>query len=141
MTFTTLQPAIVLVLWTLFMLVWMLATRLPAMRKANIKLTKLVGTTARDADKALPAQAQWKAHNYNHLLEQPVLFYAVCLILHVLGGASPVSLVLAWGYVALRVAHSLVQATSNRVGPRFALFFCSSLLLTGLAVEATVRAF
>ena len=141
MTFTMLQPAIVLVLWTLFMLVWMVSTRLPALRKANIKLTQLVGTTARDADKALPARAQWKAHNYNHLLEQPVLFYAVCLMLHALGGASQVSIVMAWGYVALRVAHSLVQATSNRVGPRFALFFCSSLLLTGLAVEAAVRAF
>ncbi|MFT2675251.1 MAPEG family protein, partial [Escherichia coli] len=74
-----------LVAWTLAMLVWMLALRLSAMRKAGVDMGKLVGTRGADADKVLPAQAQWKAHNYNHLHEQPTLFYAVALTLALLG--------------------------------------------------------
>ena len=69
-----LQPAAVLIAWTLVMLGWMLATRLPALRAAGIRMGSLVGTKASDADRSLPASAQWKAHNYNHLLEQPTLF-------------------------------------------------------------------
>lgn len=138
-----LQPAVVLIGWTLVMLGWMLATRLPAMRRAGIRMGSLVGSRAADADRSLPAEAQWKAHNYNHLLEQPVLFYALCGILTLAGRASPAAIALAWAYVALRVAHSLVQATSNRVKPRFILFAVSSgclVLLTLVAGLAVIRA-
>ena len=138
-----LQPAVVLIGWTLVMLGWMLATRLPAMRRAGIRMGSLVGSRAADADRSLPAEAQWKAHNYNHLLEQPVLFYALCSILTLAGRASPAAIALAWAYVALRVAHSLVQATSNRVKPRFILFAVSSgclVLLTLVAGLAVIRA-
>lgn len=137
-----LQPAVVLIGWTLVMLGWMLATRLPAMRRAGIRMGSLVGSRAADADRSLPAEAQWKAHNYNHLLEQPVLFYALCGILTLAGRASPAAIALAWAYVALRVAHSLVQATSNRVKPRFILFAVSSgclVLLTLVAALAVIH--
>ena len=138
-----LQPAVALIGWTLVMLGWMLATRLPAMRRAGIRMGTLVGSRASDADRSLPAEAQWKAHNYNHLLEQPVLFYALCVILTLADGASSIALILAWAYVALRVAHSLVQATSNRVKPRFILFAVSSsclALMTLVAAIAVTRA-
>lgn len=138
-----LQPAVALIGWTLVMLSWMFATRLPAMRRAGIRMSTLVGSRASDADRSLPAEAQWKAHNYNHLLEQPVLFYALCVILTLADGASSIALILAWAYVALRVAHSLVQATSNRVKPRFILFAVSSsclALMTLVAAFAVTRA-
>lgn len=137
---TILQPAAVLIAWTLVMLGWMLATRLPALRAAGIRMGSLVGTKAADADRSLPASAQWKAHNYNHLLEQPTLFYAVCGLLALAGaGDATGAIALAWAYVVLRVAHSLVQATVNRVKPRFILFMASSaclVLLTLLALAA-----
>ena len=136
-----LRPVVALAAWTLVMLAWMLATRLPAMRDAGIDLGKLVGTKAADADRGLPATAQWKAHNYNHLLEQPVLFYAICAVLALAGAGDRVSAALAWAYVAVRVMHSVLQATVNRVRPRLMLFLLSSLVLAALVLRAGVAVF
>jgi hypothetical protein len=89
----------------------------------------------------LPANVRWKADNYNHLMEQPTLFYATVLALAVLGDQSVISLMLAWAYVLLRVVHSLVQATGSRITLRFAVFFVSSLVLFALAIRAALLAF
>jgi hypothetical protein len=65
------------------------------------------------------------------------LFYAICLTLVLLrAGDIAVNVWLAWAYVALRIAHSLVQATSNVVRWRFWLFLLASLCLFGLTVQA-----
>lgn len=136
-----LRPMLALIAWTLVMLCWMIATRMPAMAAAGIDLRKLVGTKGADADRALPAAAQWKAHNYNHLVEQPTLFYAVCAVIAISGTGNGMNAWLAWGYVAVRVVHSLVQATANRVAPRFALFLLSSLLLAALTLHAAIAVF
>src|SRR3546814_10551434 len=45
----------------------------------------LVGGTGKNLDDVLPAEVQWKAHNYNHLMEQPTVFYAVAIALAVGG--------------------------------------------------------
>jgi hypothetical protein len=136
-----LQPVVVLIAWTLVMLLWMLATRLPAMRGAGIRMAALVGTKAADADRSLPASAQWKAHNYNHLFEQPTAFYAVCGVHALAGSGDGATLWFAWAYVALRIAHSLVQATVNRVQPRFILFIASSACLLMLTLAALPAVF
>ena len=136
-----LRPIVALVAWTLVMQAWMIATRLPAMKAAGIDLGTLVGTKASDADRSLPAQAQWKAHNYNHLLEQPVLFYAVCGVIALTGTGYGVNVALAWAYVALRIAHSIWQATVNRVSVRFYLFIASSLVLAALTLHAGLAVF
>jgi hypothetical protein len=133
-----LAPVVALVAWTLVMLVWMLALRMPAMRKAGVDLTRLTGSKGSDADKILPAQAQWKAHNYNHLHEQPTLFYAIALVLAFTGQGTGAALWLAWAYVLLRIAHSLVQATFNKVSVRFLFFLLSTLVLVALTVLAGV---
>jgi len=134
-----LQPMAVLVAWTLVMLAWTVATRFPAMRAAGIDFGRLVGTKGSDADRALPPEVQWKAHNYNHLTEQPTLFYAVGAILALAGAGDGIAAAAAWAYVGLRIVHSLVQATVNRVRPRFGLFLASTLalaVLTALALAA-----
>ena len=136
-----LRPMVVLIAWTLVMLGWMLVTRLPAMKAAGVDMATLVGTKASDADRSLPPPAQWKAHNYNHLMEQPTLFYAVCAVLALSGTGNGVNAWIAWGYVGLRIAHSLVQATSNRVRPRFLLFMLSSLMLVALTLHAALAVF
>ena len=136
-----LRPMVVLIAWTLVMLGWMLVTRLPAMKAAGVDMATLVGTKASDADRSLPPQAQWKAHNYNHLMEQPTLFYAVCAVLALSGTGNGVNAWIAWGYVGLRIAHSLVQATTNRVRPRFLLFMLSSLMLVALTLHAALAVF
>ena len=136
-----LRPVVALIAWTLVMLGWTLATRLPAMKAAGVDLASLVGTKASDADRVLPAKAQWKAHNYNHLTEQPTLFYAICAVLALSGTGYGVNAWIAWAYVALRIVHSLVQATSNRVQTRFVLFVLSSVLLIALTLHAALAVF
>ncbi len=134
-----LAPAAVLVLWSIVMLIWAVAIRIPALRKARIPRAKVVGGRGCDLDGILPRETQWKAHNYNHLMEQPTIFYAVVLILAVIGHGTGVNAALAWLYVVLRIAHSLWQATVNRIPVRFALFTASTVTLALLAVNA-VRA-
>lgn len=135
-----LKPVVVLIAWTLVMLLWTLATRLPAMRAAGVDMRKLVGTKASDAER-LPPNVQWKAHNYNHLHEQPTLFYAVALVLAVAGAADRLTLALAWAYVVFRIGHSLIQATVNRVYYRFLLFGLASLCLIVLTIRAMLAVF
>ena len=134
-----LAPAAVLVLWTIVMLIWTAMTRLPALKAAGIDMSKAVGGRGQDLETVLPANVNWKAHNYAHLVEQPTLFYAVIGILAIMGQVSPISVALAWTYVVLRVAHSLVQVTSNRIAVRFPLFLAGTLMLLGLTVMALIR--
>ena len=136
-----LGPMVALVAWTLVMQVWMIATRLPAMKAAGLDLRTLVGTKAADADRGLPPQVQWKAHNYNHLMEQPTLFYAICAVIALTGTGDGVNATIAWVYVVLRMIHSLVQATSNKVGVRFMLFIASSIALAALTLHAALAVF
>jgi len=137
-----LQPVVALLAWTMVMWLWMYATRLPAMSKARIDAASLGrGNTARTLDDALPPQVQWKAHNYNHLHEAPTLFYAVALVLAMIGQGDGLNALIGWGYVGLRIAHSLVQATMNIVIVRFALFALSSLALIALILDAAIALF
>ena len=129
-------PAVALVLWSLVMLAWLAATRLPAMTKAGIPLMKIVGSRGVNLEGVVPDQVNWKSHNYAHLMEQPTLFYATVVILGVIGAGEGLNLQLAWAYVALRVAHSLVQATWNRVAVRFTLFLLATTVLALLAINA-----
>ena len=131
-----LGPVVALVLWSFVMWAWMYVTRIPAINAMKMRLDP--NAPRGEQMSQLPPQVRWKADNYNHLMEQPTLFYPVALALAMIGDASTVSLALAWGYVALRVAHSLWQALVNVIVPRFALFFVSSLVLLALAIRAAV---
>lgn len=137
-----LQPVVILAAWTMVMWLWMYATRIPAMsRNPNIDAKTKVGGTGKDLDGLLPEQVQWKAHNYNHLHEQPTLFYAICIVLAITGWGDGMNAFLAWIYVGLRILHSLVQVTSNRVLVRFVLFALSSLVLIALIFHAFLVTF
>ena len=134
-----LKPAVALVVWSLVMWVWLYATRIPAMRKARIRLDP---TLPRDQITGrLPAPVRWKADNYNHLMEQPTLFYAVVMVLAIAGAGEELNLGLAWAYVALRVAHSLWHALFNVMMVRFAIFTAASLVLSALAIRAAMAVF
>jgi hypothetical protein len=134
-----LAPAAVLVLWTIIMLFWTAGTRLPALKAAGIDMSKAVGGRGQDLEGVLPASVNWKAHNYAHLVEQPTLFYAVIGILAIMGSISAIAVALAWTYVGLRIAHSLVQVTTNRIALRFPIFVAGTLALLGLTVMALMR--
>ena len=134
-----LAPVVALVIWSAIVWAWMYATRIPAIIKLRMVLDPMAPRGEQMAQ--LPPKVRWKADNYNHLMEQPTLFYAIAISLAVLGDQSMASVALAWSYVGLRVVHSLVQATWNNIQTRFALFFVSSLLLFGLVCQAALRVF
>ena len=129
-----LSPLILLVLWTLFMCVWLYATRIPALRERNIVYDPY--RPSEEFHAQLPAEVRWKADNYNNLLEQPTIFYAVALTLALLNAGSGINAGLAWVYVALRIAHSLVHAMVNKVLIRFALYAAASVVLLIMTIRA-----
>jgi hypothetical protein len=133
---TILQPVVALLIWTMVMWLWMYATRLPAISKANVDTANWVGGKGTDLDGLLPDKVQWKAHNYNHLHEAPTLFYAVALLLAMTGNGGGHGTQVAWAYVALRVVHSLIQATVNKITLRFSVFALSSFCLMALIARA-----
>ena len=136
-----LQPVVALAAWTMVMWVWMYATRIPAMRAAKVDPDRLARDPEARLDKLLPPEVQWKAHNYNHLHEAPTVFYAVAIVLAIVGWGDGLNADLGWAYVALRVIHSLVQATVNKIMVRFAVFALSSLVLLALVIHAAIAVF
>lgn len=140
MTITSeiLGPVIALAAWTMVMWAWMYATRIPAMQRAKIDVKNLVGGSGRNLDDVVEPKAQWVAHNYNHLHEAPTVFYAIALVLAMIGQGDGFNATLAWIYVGLRIAHSLLQALVNRVMLRFALFAASSVVLIMLVAHAAL---
>lgn len=132
-----LTPVVALVAWSLVMWLWMYATRLPAIRKAQMQLDPRAPRGEQMS--TLPASVRWKADNYNHLMEQPTLFYAVALVLALLGEGNGINLLLAWGYVVTRVIHSLLQALVNKIEVRFVIFALSTLMLFGLTMNALLH--
>ena len=131
-----LTPAAVLVVWTMAMLVWMGATRGPALRKLGFDNLKH-SARGQDLEGRIPDEVNWKAHNFAHLHEQPTVFYAAVFIL-VLSGYDRIDVALAWLYALLRIAHSVWQAAVNRQPVRMMLFMASSVVLGILAVRALV---
>ena len=131
-----LAPVLALVGWTFAMWFWMYATRIPALQRAKVDLAELSRTGAK---LELPAEVSRVADNYNHLHEQPTLFYALALAAQLGGAGDPVNVGLAWAYVGLRVVHSLVQATRNVIPLRFAVFALASFVLMALLVRTAMR--
>ncbi|KUO53867.1 MAG: hypothetical protein APF82_04105 [Sphingomonadales bacterium BRH_c42] len=133
-----LAPAAVLIAWSIIMLTWLAATRLPAMAKLGMKADNVPpGGRGQNLDGVLPDSVQWKSHNYTHLVEQPTLFYAAVVIIALMGAAAG-DVLAAWIYVGLRVIHSLWQATVNRIPVRFSLFLLSTTALVYLAYRAVI---
>ncbi len=130
-------PVLVLIAWTFVMWTWMYVTRIPAMRNAKIDVEEISRTGAK---LELPPAVSRVADNYNHLHEQPTLFYALVISAQMLGADDPVQLGLAWTYVGLRTVHSLVQATRNVILIRFGVFAVASVVLFILLIRTILFA-
>ena len=130
-------PILALVLWTLVIWIWMYATRIPAMQTAKIDLEE----AARKRVLELPPEVMWVSDNYNHLMEQPTIFYAAAFAAQLAGQADATNVALAWTYVGLRVVHSLVQCTVNRIMVRFTVFALSTIALAVMAVRTALAVY
>ena len=136
-----LKPVAVLIAWSLVMLVWTVVVRLPAMKRVGIDINKAVGGKPGGLDGVIDDAAQWPAHNYIHLMEQPTIFYAAALLLALVGAGNGINAMIAWAYVALRIIHSLIQATSNIIRYRFLFFALSTLCMIALSLHALMAVF
>lgn len=128
-----LAPVLALIIWTLLIWVLMYVRRIPAMQSAKID-----PETAKSPDgpwkEELPLSVQASAHNYNHLLEQPTIFYALMFYVVLTEHISTPIFYAAWAYVALRVLHSFIQVSSGKVVLRFGVFSLSTLVLITMVV-------
>src|SRR5881397_3378122 len=128
-------PVVVLVAWSIVMLIWLAIARRPFVaNRSEIP----AGTRGADLESKYPGKAHWPAHNYQHLMEQPTIFYPIVFVLILLHFDAPINVWLAWGYVGLRILHSIVQATVNVVRIRFLIFLLATLCLIGLTTHAAL---
>jgi hypothetical protein len=132
-----LYPIFALALWTSLVLAQIPIARFRAAFKHEINADDFkYGESS-----SVPAHVSLPNRNYMNLLEIPVLFYVVCLLIYVTGGASPTMVIVAWAYVALRVLHSAIHLSYNRVIHRLIAFAASNCVLIALWVLAAWKVF
>jgi hypothetical protein len=135
-----LAPVVALVAWTLVIMLWMMVARRKAFAKMGLSWNTIPrGSRGANLDGKAPDEAQWPSHNYNHLMEQPTIFYAIALTLALMDFGGGINAWLAWGYVGLRIIHSIVQGTINIVAIRFSIFALASLCLLALTTHAALK--
>jgi len=132
-----LTPALALIIWTLIMMLVMYKRRIPAMNAISKRTQDFIDNPK--LGETLPAKARWAADNYNHLHESPTIFYALIFTIFLMDKVTPFALYCAWGYVLIRVIHSVVQITSNNVMVRFSLFALSLVLLIIMALSTAAK--
>lgn len=121
-------PMLTLIGWTFVVLLLMGRRRIGAVQAGRVHAREFaLGESA-----AVPADVSVVNRHYMNLLEMPLLFYAVSLTYYVTEQADAAALALAWLYVALRLAHSAVHLTTNRVFHRLLSFALSNFALMGL---------
>lgn len=88
--------------------------------------------------KNVPPSVSLPNQNYTNLLELPVLFYVVCLVLYVTNSVDAVAIYLAWAFVGLRMMHSVVHLTSNNILQRLMVFGMGFFVLVAMWVRAFI---
>ena len=134
-----LRPALLLAAWTLVITAWMFVTRIPTMSRLKIDPQDAADTSR--LNELLPHEVQRVARNYNHLFEQPTLFYAVALIIAAIGAVDEIHVACAWAFVGLRIVHSCVQATIDIVPIRFGIFLLAWVTLGVMILRALAGVF
>jgi hypothetical protein len=127
-----LYPLFALAAWTLLVLLLIPIARVRSVRQREIATDDFkYGESAK-----VPGRVRIPNRNYMNLLELPMLFYVVGIVLYVTGGASSTAIAIAWAFVALRVVHSLVHLTYNHVLHRLTAFTLANVALALLWVLA-----
>ena len=122
------QPMLAMFIWTFAVSLWSLGVRVAAIRGGVLDNAYFELFRGRE-----PPEAVVKAgNNLRNLAEFPPLFYVAATLVWLAGATDPAFVALAWAYVALRVAHSLVHLSFNKVPPRFSCYFLSNLVLLAI---------
>ena len=127
-----------LVLMSLTIVVWfvMYARRIPLSIRSGLHPNKL---TPQELARISPPAVSNPSDNLKNLFELPVIFYALTLYLYVVGEVDALYLALAWTFVGLRIAHSIVHCTFNTVLVRFGIYVLSALVLWAMVVRALLQ--
>tara|TARA_A100001015_G_scaffold275320_1_gene332520 strand:- start:596 stop:1027 length:432 start_codon:yes stop_codon:yes gene_type:complete len=121
-----LQPILFMGVLSFIMMLWMYSTRIPAAKVLEVEGLELQSLAhPSQIGGVFPSKVEQVADNYNHLWEQPTLFYAIVFVIWAQSHTDQLHLFCAWSYCAFRLLHSLVQSTVNFVWVRFALFLMS----------------
>jgi hypothetical protein len=137
MNTTLYAPMLSLMLLTMVVWFWLYVKRIGYMKVHNIHPQSLFSRVR--LLEILPDAIQAPANNLNNLLELPIIFYALCLMNSQQTNVSNTLVYLAWAYVALRVIHSLIHCTYNKVMHRFAVYSSSSLVLWAMLMLTIFR--
>jgi len=130
-------PMFVLAGWTALVLLLIPIVRFTAAAQGKVRQEDFrLAETSR-----VPEWVVRPNRNYMSLLELPVLFYVISLLLVITGQATPAMHTLAWAYVGLRIAHSLFHLIVNQVLVRFAIFAASNFVLLALWIVTGWRLF
>lgn len=132
-----LTPVLALIIWTLVMLLVMYKRRIPAMNAISKRTQDFIDNPK--LGEKLPASARWAANNYNHLHESPTIFYALMFTIFLMDKVTPLALYCAWAFVIIRIIHSIVHITSNKVIVRFSLFLLSMIALIIMALSTAAK--
>ena len=132
-----LAPVVAMFLLTFIVWTRLYVVRIAYLRREGIRPENL--KTPRDRLREIPDEFNLAAYNLANLSELPVVFYALCVVLFVAGLVDTLYVALAWTYVLLRAAHSLVHCTFNHVMLRFALYFVSSLVLWLMVLRTALQ--
>tara|TARA_A100001035_G_scaffold50675_3_gene36891 strand:+ start:22754 stop:23155 length:402 start_codon:yes stop_codon:yes gene_type:complete len=127
-----LTPVFTLLLWTFAI------TAIMAYGRVRFTKDPQDAAHTRDLKGMMPAWVERTADNYNHLFEQPVAFYVVTLSIALMNNIEPLMVQLAWGFVFVRIIHSLVQLTINIVLLRFAIFAIGWLIIAYMALSQLI---
>ena len=122
---TILQPALAMVLLTFLVWLRMYVTRVGQMKRERIH-PQSVALSAQMAARVSDSRA---SDNFRNLFELPVLFYLAVVVAALSGPVDNVTLALAWAFVALRAAHSIIHCGYNRVMHRFTVYLAGGVAL------------
>jgi len=118
-------PAVAMAALTLVVWLHMYFRRIGEMKRERIH-PQAVATSAQMAARLTDSAA---ADNLRNLFELPVLFYLAVVMAVQTNQVTVITLALAWLFVALRIVHSAIHCTYNKVIHRFYAYVCGGTVM------------
>ncbi len=112
-----LYPVLAQVLLTFVLVLWSARVRVSTVRRRRVRVRDIALS-----NEAWPDDVKKISNNMHNQYETPVLFYVLCGVAAYMGVTGPVMTLLAWAFVASRLAHTAIHTTTNHVGRRFYVF-------------------
>jgi hypothetical protein len=129
-----LWPMLAQVGWTFLLYAWLTLARWQAVSRGAVDYSEF------EFNRAEPPEVARIRLNLANQFELPAIFYAVVVLLVVLGRVTAIDLIAAWVFVAGRVVHTLVQALTDNVPLRGQVFLINFFAVTVLLLHVALLA-